>query len=810
MQVDGYDLVLELDPPRRTFRGSVDIRLTVDAPEIRLNSLELALVGATVDGRPVGLRLETEHQEVVLPAPGPGPHAAHLEFSGRASEKGLTGLYVSPFGAAGELLTTQMYPTGARRLFPCVDHPARKAEFRVTVRAPRTSRLVFNTDPEAVTEEGEVRTTRFAPTPRMSTYLLYLGVGPFEETERRDGGLRTLVAHPPGRAADARFALDHAARFVREYEAYYALPYPLLKLHLVAVPSFWAGAMENWGAIAFRETTLLVDERTSSFSTRWNRLVMAHEIAHQWFGNLVTNAWWDDFWLNEAFATFVASRIVDRVHPGDATWPDFVLVEAGRGFGPDALEASHPIQVPIREPEEIGEIADGITYGKGSSVLRMIESYLGEAAFRAGVTAYLNEHRYATATADDLWSALDRHSGAPVSRIMRAWITRPGHPLLEVERRDGQLRFTQRRFRLDGKIEREPWPVPLEVEIGGRSHRLLLEGPPATLPCADGELVRVNPERPGFFHTRLDPALGRATVAAWDRLSEIDQWGLLVDRLFFLTSGDGDLEEYLAVVDRAGAGSSYLPALTAARQLWGLARYLPTCPPLAEAHRRFFQRQLDRVGLRAKPGEPGSTGVLREALAMGLLDSLAPETRALAEAFGRGEAELDRDLLDAATIAYVVEGGPSAWGAVRDRLPSAGSDEVAERLARALVFTTDAGRYDATLALLASRELSASRIWDVLGSAQHNARYHDRLWAWLAQELPSLEALWQGTPLLSALLAVALPSVGVGRSDEVRAYFAAHRFPEAERGIREGLERLGYQERLAERLRAAGAPAPAR
>jgi tricorn protease interacting factor F2/3 len=803
MRVEGYDLFLDVDPGARAFRGTVEVHLTVDEPSVRLNALELELTKAELDGHPVEAVVDPARQEIVLPASAPGPHVARLEFRGQASEQGLTGLYVSPFGSSQEILTTQMYPTGARRLFPCLDHPARKAEFRVAIRTPKESHVVFNTDPSGVEENGSHRTTRFHPTPRMSTYLLYLGIGPFEESERSQGGLRTIVAHPKGRGADAQFALDHASRFVREYESYYAIPYPLPKLHLVAVPSFWAGAMENWGAIAFRETTLLVDGRTSSFSTRWNRQVLAHEIAHQWFGNLVTNAWWDDFWLNEAFATFVANRIIDRVHPGESTWSDFVLTESGRGFVPDALESAHPIQVPIHAPEQIGEIADGITYGKGSNVLRMIESYLGEPAFRAGVTAYLKEHSFDTATADDLWSALDRHSGVPVSRIMRSWITRPGHPLVEVQRRDGALHFSQRRFRYDGKIDPTTWPIPMEAEVGGQRHRFLLEDAPFSLPCGDQELVRINPDRPGFFHTRLDGELGGATVRAWDQLSEIDQWGLLVDRLFFLTSGDGDLDEYLEAVERAGTGSTYLPALTAAGQLRGLANFLPTVRRLAEAHPRFFRRQLERVGLTARPGEPAPTGVLREALGLGMVDSLEAETRTLAEAFHRGEAGIDRDLLDAATIAYVRIGGPSAWDEIRARIPSASSDEVAQRLASALAHTLDRDRFDATLALLETPELSASRIWDVLGSARGNFRFHDRLWTWMARELPTLDTRWQGTPLLSACLAAAIPSVGLGRSDELRGYFASHRFPEADRGIREGLERLGHRERLAARLRAA-------
>ncbi|MCI4370972.1 MAG: M1 family metallopeptidase, partial [Thermoplasmata archaeon] len=340
-----------------------------------------------------------------------------------------------------------------------------------------------------------------------------------------------------------------------------------------------------------REEYLLVDDQTSTRIKRFALDTIAHEIAHQWFGNLVTNAWWSDFWLNEAFATFVASRIVDRVHPGEAAWSDFVQRETGRGFSQDALDSAHPIEVPINGPDEIGEIADGITYGKGASVLRMIEAYLGEDAFRRGVTAYLNAHRYGAARTVDLWTALDENSGVPVSRIMREWVTRPGHPLVEVDREGGDLVLTQRQFHADGRPDPSTWPVPLVVEIDGVRHRSLLEAGPFRVPARPGAKLRVDPDRTGFYHLRYTPALGEEIVGRWDELSELDQWGLLVDRSFFLTSGDATLAEYLAVIDRAAASDRYLPSLTAARQLGGYRRFLEEVPALARAYRGFYQQQ---------------------------------------------------------------------------------------------------------------------------------------------------------------------------------------------------------------------------
>ena len=806
MEIARYDLAMRFDPPARSFRGSVEIRFEGPAGPLVLNATELTVESVVVDGVPVSPEVDATAQELRIPVGSGGTHTATLAFAGQIAPNGLAGMYVSPFGPGAEILTTQMYPAGTRRFFPCVDRPAAKAEFRFRASVPKDAHVVFNTDPVEETADGDRKWVRFAPTPRMSSYLLYVGIGPFQETVRTDGALRTIVAAPAGRAEAATFALDHAAPFVRAYERYYDIPYPLPKLHLVAVPSFWAGAMENWGAIAFRETALLVDERTDAFSRRWNRLVLCHEIAHQWFGNLVTNAWWSDFWLNEAFATFVASRIVDRVHPGEASWSDFVQRETARGFSQDNLDAAHPIEVEISGPEEIGEIADGITYGKGASILRMIEAYLGEPAFRRGVTAYLNTHRYGAATGDDLWKALDQESGEPVSRIMRAWITRPGHPVVELRRENGGVTATQRRFRADGTPDPTTWPVPLVLEVDGVAHRTLLEGTAYRCPLPEGATLRVNPDRTGFYHVRLDAELFRATVDRWDRLSDLDQWGLLVDAAFFLTSGDASLADYLALIEKTRTTDRYLPAVTAARQLRSLQAFSTELPALAAADARFFRTQLERIGERRTSGEPETTGVLRNAVGWGLLGADPVRRRAFADAYAADPGAVDRDLLDVATAAYVWERGAEGWRQVREALRHPSSDEEAFRFATSLPFAPGAPELTATLELLEGPELSASRIWDVLRRANYVPSHGPALWEYYAARLPALDERWRGTPLLSMLLPESLPAIGLGRSEAVHRYFDGHRFREADRGVAEGLERLRLRELLGRRL--TGRPTP--
>ena len=324
------------------------------------------------------------------------------------------------------------------------------------------------------TADGRVR-HRFHPTPRMSTYLLFIGIGRFEEVKLSSQGLEVIAAARPKQAHKSKFILGIASAVLKDYSQYFGIAYPLEKLHLIALPEYHTGAMENWGAITSRESYVLVGERSGVSSRKRAALVITHEIAHQWFGDLVTMKWWNDLWLNESFATFMEHKMMSRARPEWDVWADFLRFETFRSMNQDALRNTHPIEVRVDTPDEIGQAFDAISYGKGANVIRMIESYIGEENFRKGVSDYLHKFSYSNARGKDLWKSLESSSGQPVSRIMGAWVRKPGYPLVKVMTSRGRVTLSQSRFSLENVPTRETWPIPVTFEVNGNHGGLLLE-----------------------------------------------------------------------------------------------------------------------------------------------------------------------------------------------------------------------------------------------------------------------------------------------------------------------------------------------
>ena len=427
------------------------------------------VVECAVDGARLTPHPELEEVWIDLPTESA---SVPVRFRGRASEKGLIGIYRSRYGSS-HILTTQCEATGARQLFPCFDRPDRKAILKLRLTIDDGLEAIFNTPDVSSTQAAGRRTIVFEPTPAMSTYLTYLAVGRFEWHRGPPGRVRVSVAAPPGRASAGAFAVARASESLEAFERIFGIPYPLPKLDLIAVPEFAFGAMENWGAISFREMRLLVDERTDARARQQTLFTIAHEVAHQWFGNLVTMQWWTDIWLNESFATLMQEELCEELYPATNSLPDYLTELLTSALTGDSAPSTHPVSVAVDRPEEIGQVFDSISYGKGSAVLRMVEAYIGRPAFRRGVTQYLKDHAYGNATSHDLWTALERASGQPLRPLLAAWLQRPGLPLIRARLDAGRLHLTQERYSLDGHHTPETWPIPLAIgRAGSVEHRL--------------------------------------------------------------------------------------------------------------------------------------------------------------------------------------------------------------------------------------------------------------------------------------------------------------------------------------------------
>lgn len=468
---DHYELSLDLDRLGRSFTGTVTVHggMTESASDIRLHAKDLAIEAALVDGQ-VASWSQAENDEIVISKEGltPGEHIVVVRFSGKITDAmhGLYPCYYEHAGAKKELLATQFESHHAREVFPCVDEPAAKATFDVTLTTEDAVTVLGNMPVSYQDADGRRMVTKFERSPRMSTYLLAFVVGELQsKTATTKDGVEVNVWATPAQSAESLdFPLDIAVRSIEFYNDYFGTAYPLPKSDHVALPDFSSGAMENWGLITYREIALLADPKTTSISSRqYIATVIAHELAHQWFGNLVTMEWWNDLWLNESFATLMEYLAVDSLHPEWNIWLDFATNESIMALRRDAIDGVQAVQVDVSHPDEISTLFDGaIVYAKGARLLRMIQHYIGNEAFQAGLKEYFAQFAYKNTVGNDLWNALGKSSGKPVADIMNTWISQPGFPVVKIERNDENVSLTQTQFFVGPHAEStQVWPIPL-------------------------------------------------------------------------------------------------------------------------------------------------------------------------------------------------------------------------------------------------------------------------------------------------------------------------------------------------------------
>lgn len=505
-----------------------------------------------------------------------------IEFEGEINDK-MAGFYRSQYtdkesGAPTHMYATQFEATDARKAFPCWDEPAVKAVFEITLVVPGTLTALSNMN-EAGREarDGGLVAVRFAPSPIMSTYLVAWVIGEldFVEATNRDG-VQVRVYAAKGHAEQGRFGLDVGCRTLAFFNDYFGIAYPLPKMDMVAIPDFSAGAMENWGLVTYRTACLLFDEAHSSLKSKQRILyVVCHELAHQWFGNLVTMDWWSDLWLNEGFATWVGWLAADQLFPEWDIWTEFVVDDCQAGLNLDCLRSSHPIEVPVKNPDEIGQIFDSISYSKGASLIRQLVTFLGGENFKTGLRAYLKQHKYQNARTQDLWASLGEASGLPVSKIMATWTQIIGFPVVTVstEKRDGvlQVKLRQNRFLLAGDVTPEEdqtlWSIPLRIgtdqalEPSVRAADDLLSAREQTIELpGDVAFFKLNMTQAGFYRvaypTEWLNALGAAVAAG--KIPTADRIGIVSDAFALSVSGTLPVTCFLDLLKAFEGETEYL------------------------------------------------------------------------------------------------------------------------------------------------------------------------------------------------------------------------------------------------------------
>jgi len=628
---DHYDIAVTTDAPHMTFAGSVKIGLRVAKPTrtIKLNAADLAFDRVSLSGMPAAPKVayDAKEETATLTFAGDvaaGQHVLSIYYRGKINQQaaGLFGLEYDAANGKKRALFTQFENSDARRFIPSWDEPNKKATFTLTATVPANEMALSNT-PIASTQNlsGGLKRVTFAPSPKMSSYLLFFGLGDFERVARKVNGVDIGVIVKRGDTDKASYALDAAAHILPYYEDYFGVKYPLPKLDLIAGPgsSQFFGAMENWGAIFYFERDLEIDARTSTESDkRGVYITVAHEMAHQWFGDLVTMDWWDDLWLNEGFASWMELKATDRFHPEWKVWLDSQDAKE-RAMQLDARSGTHPIVQHIVDVLQANEAFDTITYSKGQAVIRMLENYAGADAFRAGVRNYIKAHAYGNTVTDDLWRELDKTSPRPVTAIAHDFTLQSGVPLIRVAPSKGGVRLSQDRFSVDATGNAAAsWRVPvLERPLDGKSiwRGVVQRSAPAEI--ADRAGVMVNEGQAGYFRTLYDPALLKSVATHFRGLSAENQLGVLNDSRALGYSGFEPLTDFLSLAAQADAKMDVRVQDALAGKLQGIDRLYNDLPGQSAFHafgRKLLNPLFAAVGWDAKPKENDNVALLRQSL----------------------------------------------------------------------------------------------------------------------------------------------------------------------------------------------------
>jgi len=771
-----YDIDLTPDLAHLTIAGreTVEIELREPAAQITLNAVNIVIDEAAVDDgaqrASVALDAAAETATLSFPQALPaGMHRLGLRFSAKINsfDRGLFFADYPTEAGSRRMISSQLEAADARRIFPCWDEPSFKASFALTVTVPQSFLAVSNM-PVAREEQAapDLKRVMFAPTPKMSSYLFVLTAGELERVTADAGGVSVGVVTTKGKSDKGRFALDEAVKLLGYYNDYFGSRFPLPKLDLIAVPGGYGGAMENWGGITFFESRLLFDPATDSDAYRRDIFsVVAHEMAHQWFGDLVTMGWWDNLWLNEGFASWMQEKAAEHFHPQWRSWLN--------GYGQkqfamalDARRTSHPIQQPVADESEAMLAFDGITYSKGQAFIRMLEAYLGEKPFRDGIRAYMAAHAYSNTTTADLWQALEQATGKPVASIASPFTEQAGVPLViaETDCRDDvqQLALHLERFAIipersftasagENSLPAVPWKLPLRfgpIGAGASPSGALLDGPTNIAAGACGLPLKVNIGDTGYYRVSYGARSGAALAAALDRMAPEDRLNMLADGWAMVAGRRAAMGSYLALVERLAPDDQ--------RAVWDqVIASFATLDHLArgedgrEALRAYARGRLrpvfDRLGWdggRAAAGGDDDDTLLRARL-IRVLGDLGD-----ADLLGEARARFARFLDDPQTLA------PNLRDSVIHAVGLKADDTAYEQLlglARASTVTSERVRYylaaasaqDAalatrTLALTLTSEIPVTIVGAVINTVASSGEHPELAWRFVRDNFGAL------------------------------------------------------------------------
>ncbi len=817
-----YKITLKPDLEAFVFAGEETIFLTLDkdTKTITLHSKDIEIVSAEViQGKYNIFALKISYDDKAETATfnfqkaiEKGKAKLILIFRGTLNDR-MHGFYRSRYEIDGKeyyMATTQFEATDARRAFPCFDEPASKAIFEVKLIVPTKSTALSNTIPTIVREhEAGYKVIEFAPTPIMSTYLVAFIVGDLEHIEKKTKeGVLVRVFTTPGKKHQAEFALDCAVKSLSFFTKYFDIPYPLPVLDMIAIPDFASGAMENWGMVTYRESALLVDADHSSAATRQHvAIVIAHELSHQWFGNLVTMEWWTHLWLNEGFASYIEYIAVDHMFPEWEMWTEFVSGDLGSALALDSLKHTHPIEVEVHHPDEINEIFDAVSYSKGASVIRMLANYLGEKNFRDGLRYYLKKHSYKNTSTIHLWEAFEKVSKKNVSKMMDVWTGKAGYPLLTVSEKDGGLDIEQSRFfssLLSRKTSKDKtvWPVPVSFKFGphGVTQRITVDKKHTHIPnVKQGVCIKVNAGETGVFRTSYSPELRArlVEVVVKNELSVIDRLGLVRDVFDLAYSGHISAVDALEFVTAYKNETSYAVWSEIASGVASIDALIgdESFAPLFEKYaRELFAPMVKKVGWKKKDGEGHTETLLRSLILAnagkyGDADTVA-RSRKMFAGIKKDKNPIPADLRGPVYNIVARHGRAMEYKKFIDMHHFATLHEEKNRIGGALGKFKDKGLLKKTLEFSLGEGVRSQDTMRFMAAVSANPYGRDIAWKFIKQKWTLFLKRYGGQKDMSSLVAPLGENITVKVADDIEQFFKKNPVPGATRTVQQTLERI--------------------
>ena len=768
-----YSIRIVPNIDRFAFTGMETIKLSVRSPvrQLVLNALELEITEASVDDVALpksAIKIDKEKELLTLALLSelkPGDHTLALRFEGKINEAG-QGLFYMRYqehgsGATKLMLGTQFEATDARRFFPCWDEPAFRARFQLTTVVPENWLAISNMPVESEKKIADGKEVRFAATPPMSSYLNVFVAGELDLIESRGGPTEIRVITTKGKAELGRYALEATAQILQYYNDYFGVPYPLPKLDQIALPGGFGGAMENWGGITYYESALLFDPKNSSTETKQNIYeVLAHEMAHQWFGDLVTMAWWDNLWLNEGFASWMGTKCTAHFNPQWEVWlrresprdpTRRVGIAKEAAMEGDARSTTHPIQQVIATEAEANSAFDDITYKKGQSFLRMLESFLGEDVFRDGIRRYITAHKYSNSTTADLWSALSEASKKPVGEIAAGWTQQPGFPIVKVKREaDGKVRLTQERFTVN--FENAPpleWKIPLTYTV--------IEQAPATLLMTNAtdilenipadRALKLNVNGAGNYRVEYDEPSWNLLMQALPKLGVEDRVNLLSDSWALVGANRAPVSRYFGLVEKLPSSTDLAERgqiINVVDFVNGLLVGNPEREKFQRYARSLLRPAFDSLGWESKEGEPPTAGSLRASLinALGDLDDreIIAGCRERFAKYLANPASLAPDLRPPVFAVVGRYADEKTWTKLHELGLKTTSIGEKQNYYDALAGATDPGLVKRTLAIALTDELPTSRAIFLVSRVARESGHPDIAWEFARANMKALRA----------------------------------------------------------------------